>query len=172
MNFSVLSSLERPSGDLKVNPGVMDSYIDSALEGFIHSIEMEYSLTSSHKLQNLLRLITLWFKYGNKPEVSGKLKQSFEVLNVEVWLQVIPQIIARASTPDIVLRDLIVELLKKIAKYHPHALLYALTMAIRTTSEERITVANIVLSEMREYHHKEVSDTLLVADELIRCSVL
>ena len=174
LNFEALSFYERPSKEeLPANTmEVMETHIYSAIEGFIHSIELEYSLTSSHKIQNLLRLITLWFKYGNKERVNTKLKMSFEVLNVEVWLQVIPQIIARASTPDVELQGLIIDLLKKVAKHHPHALLYALTMAIRTNSAERIKVANSVLQEMREFHSNMVDDTLLVTEELIRCSVL
>lgn len=174
LNFEALSFYERPNkGVLAANTiELMESHIYSAIEGFIHSIELEYSLTSSHKIQNLLRLITLWFKYGNKEKVNVKLKTSFEVLNVEVWLQVIPQIIARASTPDAELQGLIIDLLKKVAKHHPHALLYALTMAIRTNSAERIKVANSVLQEMREFHSNMVDDTLLVTEELIRCSVL
>jgi serine/threonine-protein kinase mTOR len=174
LNFEALSYYERPSKQLSSENilKIMENHIYSAIEGFIHSIELEYSLTSSHKIQNLLRLITLWFKYGNKEKVNVKLKLGFEVLNVEVWLQVIPQIIARASTPDAELQDLIIDLLKKVAKHHPHALLYALTMAIRTNSAERIKVANSVLQEMREFHSSMVEDTLLVTEELIRCSVL
>ncbi|OMJ77176.1 hypothetical protein SteCoe_23284 [Stentor coeruleus] len=173
LNFEALSHYERPQSSHVANhEELLENHIYSAIEGFIHSIELEYSLTSSHKIQNLLRLITLWFKYGNKERVNVKLKHSFEVLNVEVWLQVIPQIIARASTPDQLLQGLIIDLLKKVAKHHPHALLYALTMAIRTNSAERIKVANSVLQEMREFHSNMVDDTLLVTEELIRCSVL
>lgn len=171
LNFEALSYYEKP-GHSKDNEELMETHIYSAIEGFIHSIELEYSLTNNHKIQNLLRLITLWFKYGNKERVNTKLKHSFEVLNVEVWLQVIPQIIARASTPDSELQGLIIDLLKKVAKHHPHALLYALTMAIRTNSAERIKVANAVLQEMREFYSNMVDDTLLVTEELIRCSVL
>jgi FKBP12-rapamycin complex-associated protein len=172
LNFEALSFYEKPGCEVMNKEELMENHIYSAIEGFIHSIELEFSLTNSHKIQNLLRLITLWFRYGNKEKVNAKLKISFEVLNVEVWLQVIPQIIARASTPDPELQGLIIDLLKKVAKHHPHALLYALTMAIRTNSEERIKVANAVLQEMREFYSNMVDDTLLVTEELIRCSVL
>ena len=176
LNFEALSHYERPLKDAGAfnipTDQVMESHIDSALEGFIQSISLEYSLSNSHKLQNLLRLITIWFNYGSKPKVYSKLKSSFEILSVEVWLQVIPQIIARASTPDKNLRELIIHLLKKISKYHPHALVYPLTMAIRTSSEERKSVASEVLGEMREHCQEIVEDTMLVTSELIRCSVL
>lgn len=168
MNFEALSHHERT----QKQEDPPDIYINSALEGFIHSIALEVSLKSSHKLQNILRLITLWFKYGDRPDFAGTLKSSFSTLDVEVWLKVIPQIIARSSTKNLALREQIIDLLKKIAKKHPHALVYPLTMATRTDSQEKLELASIVLEEMKHLHLGIVQDTFLVTNELIRCSVL
>ena len=61
LNFEALSHYERPNADVAQEnlEECMQNHIYSAIEGFIHSIELEFSLTSSHKIQNLLRLITL-----------------------------------------------------------------------------------------------------------------
>lgn len=79
-----------------------------------------------------------------------------------MWLQVIPQIIARASTRDAKLRELINELLKKLSKHHPHALVYPLVMAVRTSSPERKAVAEAVLQVMMENWPEIVKDVKVI----------
>ena len=63
-------------------------------------------------------------------------------------------------------------LLCKIAKKHPYSVIYPLTMASRTTSPERLLVAEQILKEMNDHHPAIVADTCLVTEELIRISVL
>jgi FKBP12-rapamycin complex-associated protein len=56
--------------------------------GFFRSIQ----LRSENALQDTLRLLTLWFKYGAHDEVSHAMANGFAVVEVDTWLEVIPQV--------------------------------------------------------------------------------
>ncbi len=59
-----------------------------ALIGFFRSI----SLRNENALQDTLRLLTLWFKYGDHDDVSHTMASGFSSVDVDVWLEVIPQV--------------------------------------------------------------------------------
>jgi FKBP12-rapamycin complex-associated protein len=52
---------------------------------------------TSH-LQDILRLLTLWFNWGSAPDVEEALQEGFGLVSIDTWLGVIPQIIARIHT--------------------------------------------------------------------------
>lgn len=58
------------------------------LIGFFRSI----ALRNENALQDTLRLLTLWFKYGHHDEVSHAMGKGFTDVEVDTWLEVIPQV--------------------------------------------------------------------------------
>ena len=56
--------------------------------GFFRSI----ALRNDQALQDTLRLLTLWFKYGSDDEVSHTIGSGFSSVEVDTWLVVIPQV--------------------------------------------------------------------------------
>ena len=56
--------------------------------GFFRSI----ALRNQDALQDILRLLTLWFKFGQHDEVSHAMGSGFSTVEVDTWLQVIPQV--------------------------------------------------------------------------------
>ena len=44
------------------------------------------------KLQDILRLLTLWFSHGNAPDVEAALQEGFRHVSIDTWLVVIPQV--------------------------------------------------------------------------------
>ena len=66
-----------------------------------------------------LRLLTLWFDYGHWPEVYEALVEGIKTIQIDTWLQVIPQLIARIDTPRQLVGRLIHQLLTDIGKHHP-----------------------------------------------------
>ena len=56
--------------------------------GFFRSI----SLRNENALQDTLRLLTLWFKFGAHDDVSQAMASGFSVVEVDTWLEVIPQV--------------------------------------------------------------------------------
>ena len=56
--------------------------------GFFRSI----ALRNEEALQDTLRLLTLWFKFGAHEEVSHAMGSGFSTVEVDTWLDVIPQV--------------------------------------------------------------------------------
>lgn len=143
-------------------------YLVPAIQGFFRSI----SLSGGNSLQNSLRLLTLWFKYGALAEVNAAIGDGFHMVPVDNWLQVIPQLIARIHVPTPQVRRLIHHLLTDIGRQHPQALIYPLTVASKSQSVSRRTSALAILDKMRSHSARLVEQALLVSQELIRVAIL
>ncbi len=115
--------------------------------GFFKSI----SLRNVNTLQDTLRLLTLWFKYGAHDDVSHAMATGFSDVEIDTWLEVIPQIIARIQTPSANIRRNITRLLTDVGKHHPQALIYPLTVAAKSSSAPRRSVAQGMMDRMRDH---------------------
>jgi len=139
-----------------------------AVTGFFRSI----SLGRERALQDTLRLLTLWFKYGAVPAVNEAVQRGFTSIPIDLWLSVTPQIIARIHSPTTLVRRSVHLLLNRVAKEHPQGLIYPLTVAAKSHSQPRQSAALRVLSEMRKQCDNLVEQAALVSIELIRTSIL
>ena len=54
--------------------------------GWLHARDMVMAL------QDILRLLTLWFNYGHLPEVEAALVEGFGHVSINTWLSVIPKL--------------------------------------------------------------------------------
>ena len=160
-------------------------HIVSAVTGFFRSI----SLRNENALQDTLRLLTLWFKYGAHDDVSHAMSNGFTDVEVDTWLEVIPQvctqflwfnsrlpisiqIIASIQTPSNNIRRNINTVLTEVGKHHPQALVYALTVASKSSSTVRKNAALHIMDRMREHSPVIVEQALLVSHELVRVAIL
>ena len=143
-------------------------YVVPAISGFVRSI----ALGRDRALQDTLRLLTMWFKYGASPQVTEAVQKGFEAIPIETWLLVTPQVIARIHTPTPAVRRSVNTLLHLVAKAHPQGLIYPLTVASKSLSQPRQSAAQRVLSEMRRQSDQLVEQAALVSVELIRTSIL
>ena len=73
--------------------------------------------------QDILRLLTLWFNHGATAEVQTALQIGFSHVNINTWLVVLPQIIARIHSNNHAVRELIQSLLVRIGQSHPQVCL-------------------------------------------------
>ena len=140
-----------------------------AVKGLFRSIVLS---KAKHCLQNTLRLLTLWFEYGQHREVNEAIIEGIQSVPVEVWLHVLPQLIARIDSPKLQVNLSIRHLLTDVGRQHPQALIYPLVVASKSVAREREIAANRVLNCMREHSHTLVQQALLVSEELIRISIL
>ena len=62
----------------------LHSYCKPAVQGFFQSI----ALSSGSSLQDTLRLLTLWFDYGQWQEVYEALNEGIKNIQIDNWLQV------------------------------------------------------------------------------------
>jgi hypothetical protein len=76
-------------------------FVAPAVSGFFRSIELGQASPvepgiptrpASANLQDILRLLTLWFSHGASPDVEAALQEGFGHVSIDTWLVVIPQV--------------------------------------------------------------------------------
>ncbi|CAK4334570.1 unnamed protein product, partial [Aphanomyces euteiches] len=167
MNFQVI---EHES--TKPVPANTDNYIVSAIEGFFRSIALGRSRWAANVQQDILRVLTLWFTHGHKIDVHSALNAGFQSVGIETWLIVIPQLIARIHSPHPRIQTQLHRLLCAIGSQHPHALIYPLSVALKSPLEVRQRAAESIMNSMRRNYVELVEEALLVSRELIRVAIL
>lgn len=172
-NFEVVTMIagqtSRDNSTRVVVPAhVVTEHVIPAIRGFLRSISL--SLTSS--LQDTLRLLTLWFTHGGDHEVNNVVTEGFSAVNIDTWLAVTPQLIARINQPNIRVRNSVHRLLAEVGKAHPQALVYPLTVAMKSHVTRRSQSASSIMESMRQHSAKLVEQADLVSNELIRVAVL
>ncbi|KAK9941754.1 hypothetical protein M0R45_007448 [Rubus argutus] len=148
-------------------------FVVSAVTGYFHSIA--YSANTKgvdDSLQDILRLLTLWFNHGATAEVQMALQKGFAHVNINTWLVVLPQIIARIHSNTHAVRELIQSLLVRIGQSHPQALMYPLLVACKSISNLRRAAAHEVVDKVRQHSGVLVDQAQLVSQELIRVAIL
>ncbi|XP_013148241.1 PREDICTED: serine/threonine-protein kinase mTOR-like [Papilio polytes] len=163
------SSLAGGSGEKKVSRAdFINTHTIPAIEGFFKSI----SLSNGNSLQDTLRLLTLWFDHGHHPAIYDALFEGIRQIDIKIWLQVIPQLIARIDSPRSLVAKLVHILLIDISKSHPQALVYPLTVATKSSFVTRKTAANYILKTMCSHSQNLVNDAALISEELIKVAIL
>ena len=156
-------------------------FVAPAVTGFFRAIELGQATpgdrlsdgrSTSTSLQDILRLLTLWFAHGAAPDVEAALQEGFGHVSIDTWLAVIPQIIARIHTSSVAVRRLIHSLLVRIGKHHPQALMFPLLVACKSQSPSRRGAAMAVVDAVRQHYAALVEQAQLVGGELIRMAIL
>jgi serine/threonine-protein kinase mTOR len=171
-NFELVQSMghraERDR-DLVVPQNILVDHVVPAVRGFFKSI----SLSQGSSLQDTLRLLTLWFAHGGSAEVNAAVTEGFASVSVDTWLEVIPQLIARINQPNTRVRQSIHNLLADVGRAHPQALVYPLTVAMKSApNTRRGRSAMQIMDSMRQHSARLVEQADIVSHELIRVAVL
>jgi FKBP12-rapamycin complex-associated protein len=170
-NFEIVQATnqnpEREAAQVPHN--VLIDHVVPAVRGFFKSI----SLSAGSSLQDTLRLLTLWFAYGGSSEVNAVVIEGFASVNVDTWLEVIPQLIARINQPNSRVRNSIHVLLGDVGRAHPQALVYPLTVAMKSAhTTRRSRSAGQIMESMRQHSARLVEQAEVISQELIRVAVL
>jgi FKBP12-rapamycin complex-associated protein len=169
-NFEVVTSYTS-QGDresVELPPGVVQNHVVPAIEGFFKSI----SLSSSSSLQDTLRLLTLWFAHGNHLEVNTAVTEGVNTVSIDTWLEVIPQLLARINQPNVRVRQSIHKLINDVGRAHPQAMVFPLTVSMKSDAPRRSRSAASLMDSMRQHSPQLVEQADLVSHELIRIAVL
>ncbi|KAG8650537.1 serine/threonine-protein kinase TOR isoform X2 [Manihot esculenta] len=154
-------------------PNVTSQFVVAAVTGYFHSIACAANSKGvDDSLQDILRLLTLWFNHGATAEVQMALQKGFAHVNINTWLVVLPQIIARIHSNNHAVRELIQSLLVRIGQSHPQALMYPLLVACKSISNLRRAAAQEVVDKVRQHSGVLVDQAQLVSKELIRVAIL
>ncbi|XP_049851152.1 serine/threonine-protein kinase tor-like [Schistocerca gregaria] len=162
-NYRFVSHLEKSSDHAN-----LDCYLLSAITGLIKAIV----LSSKNNLQDILQLLMLWFKYGTKKDVELAMLDGFNVISVEKWLLVIPQLMARVHASHRSVSQGIHSILTALGKSHPQMLVFPLMVAKRSPYPLRASAAQSILTSIRSHSMELVDEAILVSTELIRIAIL
>ncbi|TYZ66502.1 hypothetical protein PybrP1_008839 [[Pythium] brassicae (nom. inval.)] len=152
--------------------GGIGPYIAPAIHGFFRSIALGRSRWAANVQQDVLRVLTLWFAHGSRADVLTALDQGFKSVSIETWLIVIPQLIARIHTPCAPVQTQLRRLLCAVGAQHPHALIYPLSVALKSPLAVRQQAAHEIMKKLCEKYEAMVGEALLVSHELIRVAIL
>jgi len=166
-NFDVITYSEKVTNDV-ISPQMISTHIVPSVQGFFRSI----LLSKDNSLQDTLRLLTLWFNFGQQQDVSVAISEGFSTVTIDTWLQVIPQLIARIHAQNPNVRRLIHQLLMELGKEHPQSLIYSLMTASKSQSSARKKAALGIMDKMRLHYPVLVDQALMVSQELIRVAIL
>ncbi|KAL8733536.1 MAG: hypothetical protein Q9181_003535 [Wetmoreana brouardii] len=169
-NFEVVTAITSQANreTAALPQDTIQDHVVPAVQGFFQSI----ALSSNSALQDTLRLLTLWFAHGGEAQVNLAVTEGFNSVSVDTWLEVIPQLIARINQPNTVVRKSIHQLLKEVGKAHPQALVYPLTVAMKSNVTRRSASAGEIMENMKTHSPNLVEQADLVSQELIRVAVL
>ncbi|CAB3408784.1 unnamed protein product [Caenorhabditis bovis] len=149
-----------------------NSIVENAINA-IHCFLKALTFAPGSRLEDTLRLLQLWFDYGEHDEVYKKLADNVVDLPIATWLEVVPQLMARLDSSDEVKPvQLVIKVLAEISKAQPQSLIYALTVASRSSDRHRLKNAQTILAKMYEHHPKLVDECRMVSEELVRCAIL
>lgn len=170
-NFEVVTSLSSYAEQERVRSipeHVIVNRVIPAIGGFFKSI----ALSNTSSLQDTLRLLTLWFSHGGHHEVNTAINEGFTSVSIDTWLEVIPQLIARINQPNNRVRAAVHRLLAEVGKVHPQALVYPLTVAMKSSVVNRANSASQIMDSMSLHSPTLVEQAELISQELIRVAVL
>lgn len=170
-NFEVVNAVvSQASHESAIFPqATISDHVIPAIQGFFKSIALSKAEST---LQDTLRLLTLWFHHGHNPDVGQALTEGFPMVSMNTWLEVIPQLIARINQPNARVRQGVQKLLVDVGKIHPQALVYPLTVAMKSEVRGRAESAKAVMEKLRSHSPILVDQAQLVSKELIRVAVL
>ena len=147
------------------------SYASNAIIGFTKSVCIG-GKSLSKTLQDILKLIDIWFQVGDSEDLNKLILESFEQIAIESWLFVIPQLLARVGVKNEIIRNSLVYILKKIGLNHPRSLNYSLIVMYKFKSSIKNKTVEMILTEMKKKYENLINECEFIINELNRCALL
>lgn len=154
------------------NPKTVRNHVAAAIKGFVSAINRGTKKWCASVQQDLLNLLTCLFKFGNVQDVASELNNSIVSVALEAWLGVLPQLLARIHIKDAACRSVLHPLLTRLGVKHPQALMYPLSVLIKSPVAERKNAAESLMDSLKNHSSELVHEALMVSSELIRVAIL
>ena len=94
----------------------------------------------------------LWFRYGDLPEVAEALKVSYDSIDLNCWLNVVPQMITKLDIPDDRILATVLNLLEYVGVKYPQGIIFQLMLASQSKTNRRRQSANKIIQKIRDHH--------------------
>jgi serine/threonine-protein kinase mTOR len=154
------------------NPRHLRNHIVAAAQGFAVAIGLGTKKWSASVQQDLLNLVTCLFKFGTISDVASRINDAIVPIPIDAWLGVLPQLLARIHIMIPSIRSVLHPLLKKLGEKHPQALMYPLSVLLKSPVAERKKSAESLMSSLKQHSKGLVEEALMVSTELIRVAIL
>jgi len=153
------------------------NYAKNAIKGFTNSIIIG-GKNKNKTFQDILKLIDLFFKCGSATyEIQNIINESFNNIDIDCFLDVIPQLICRIDIgdKDKNLFEILKNLIIKIGKYHLKYLGYHLIVMNNYKSKKRKNASGKILnilSSLNKENNELLKEWILFINELNRSAIL
>ena len=150
-------------------------YAINAVNGFKHSLSIG-GKNRNKTFQDLLRLIDIFFSIGDKSDnLLNLISESFNNIDIDVFLNVIPQLLCRFDLNNTKILVVLFNILIKIGLSHPNSIIFSLIVMKNSNSKKRKFAAKKVLSELIKNNSdlKNLIDEYeIFITELNKCALL
>jgi len=144
----------------------------NAAKGLLRAISLGTHRWSSSITQDMLCVLSVWFRFGRIPDVAAALEAGLSTVHLDNWLGVLPQLIARIDHSDPTARGLLHALLVRLGARHSQALVYPLAVALKSPKGDRKEAAEDLMLSLRTHSAKLIDQALMVSSELVRVAIL
>ena len=177
INFRLAEQIhgtDKEQGDPKHTntSSTLHTHVIAAVQGFVEAIRVGTKRWSASVQQDMLNLLSCLFKYGELPDVARTINEGIVSIKIEAWLGVLPQLLARIHIKSLSVRSVLHPLLVRLGAKHPQALMYPLSVLIKSPVVDRRTSAEFLMNSLKAHSNALVEEALMVSSELIRVAIL
>ncbi|KAG5468443.1 hypothetical protein LSCM1_02423 [Leishmania martiniquensis] len=153
---------------------VQNNHLICCINSLFKSIQLCNDVPGSLVMQDVLRILSLWFAHSGMREINEAVHHGVQVVADHVWLNVVPQLIARIGIEARYARAILTDLLIRVGSQYSHALIYPLTVAEKSPDMVRRHMAERVIMGMRNIPENDriVEEASLVSNEMVRIAIL
>ncbi|CAJ1023013.1 Domain of unknown function (DUF3385)/FAT domain/FKBP12-rapamycin binding domain/Phosphatidylinositol 3- and 4-kinase/FATC domain containing protein, putative [Leishmania lindenbergi] len=153
---------------------VQNRHLISCITSLFKSIQLCNDVPGSLVMQDVLRILSVWFANSGMREINEAVHYGVQVVADHVWLNVVPQLIARIGIEARYARAILTDLLIRVGSQYSHALIYPLTVAEKSPDVVRRHMAERVIMGMRDIPENDriVREASLVSNEMVRIAIL
>ncbi|KAH9577494.1 PDZ domain 6 [Trypanosoma melophagium] len=174
-SYSAFHSLGILHHDLSRDPNtpfeVQKEHHVNSISALFNSVKLSKSQTNG-VMEDVLRILSIWFSYSTVKEVNDVIEEGINKVPACVWLNVIPQLVARIGITARLARSILTKLLARVGSEYPHALIYPLTVTEKSPEAIRRLMAEHVLKEIRVSNGTMVEEASLISNEMVRIAIL
>ena len=166
------SAVGTRSRQVRPSSKTLRHHVVAAVQGFVQAISLGTKRWSASVQQDMLNFLTCLFKYKDLPEVAATINASIGSVTLEAWLGVLPQLLARIHIKSPSVRSVLHPLLIRLGAKHPQALMYPLSVLLKSPVVERKIAAESLMNSLKAHSNALVEEALMVSSELIRVAIL
>eukprot|EP00985_Skeletonema_marinoi_P034756 scaffold44750_cov204-Skeletonema_marinoi.AAC.1 len=174
INFRLAEQLnDKERGTSPTKPSSMiQHHVIAAVKAFVRAISVGTKRWSASVQQDLLNLLSCLFKYGELDDVSRTINEGLESIEIEAWLGVLPQLLARIHIKSPSVRSVLHPLLVRLGTKHPQAMMYPLSVLLKSPVTDRKVAAESLMNSLKAHSNALIEESLMVSSELIRVAIL